>query len=697
MKKILLFSVVFLISTTLFSEDTDYVSNLKCDPAHCNFNREGSVDISFDLPEINSIEEAHFEIEIGDKYEKITGSVISGSELSFSGNVFTLTGNDLESILNGETPTVPIVFSDNYFSDYYNDNETPDTDYFINDEDFISEEDNYNDEDYIEITDEEQFDEDTHDSTEDEEEFETSFDGEYTLKLVLEIIKDNNDNDTDNVDNGNIEDNDNNEEDDDNDDSNTVPDTVEKTVSIVYDNIPPDSVQEVEYEGGNRRIYFTITPPENEELGSYLIEMNGYFEYEGEETEEKIDVLYKKTISSENYSDTVTVYVDEKEGYRLINKDEEGEKYEYTAYIYAADLAGNNNPDTAVELNVSAISTKGFWSSYESAGGNEDGEYCFIATAVYGNYSHKNVIVLRNFRDKFLKNIPGGQKLIDFYYKNGSYAAIFLEKHPLLKNTIRIMLTPLTIVSWFFINPSAGLSLLIFFVLISFMIFKSGKAFLIALLFLTFSFSEELRAEEHKSLFSGDFTFNNSFFFPGIDKKVDGTPFENISGGEPHYLPSLKFGMDVPLLREYVKITGRTGIGYTKFKGKCLTPEGELSKDKTEFYMIPVTAEIKVRPEYSFPLKPYVSGGLDYIFWWTNEHGNLAEDGGTKGIHGNFGLQLGLNWIDNNAARRLESMTGIKRTALFSHYRVEKVDDFSKKNSFDFTDNRFEFGILFDF
>ncbi|MFO7735497.1 MAG: CFI-box-CTERM domain-containing protein, partial [bacterium] len=643
MKKILVFFVISLTSTILFSEDSTYVSDLKCDPGHCNLNREGSVDISFDLPGINNVEEAHFEIEISDKYEKITGSVLSGTELSFSGNVFTLTGKDLESILNGESTANPIVFSDRHFSeDYYNNEENPDTDYISDDEDFVPDEDIYqNDEDYIETTDEEQPDEDVYDPVEEDDET-TSLDGEYNLKLVLKMVKDDSDNDNDNdgIDDGSFEDtgdtdnNENDEDDDNSDDSSSIPDTVEKTISFVDDNMPPDTVMEINHEGGNRRIYLTITPPENEEIGTYLIELNGYFEYEGEETEEIIDLLYEKTVPSENHSEKVTVYVDEKDGYRLINNDEGDEKYEYKAYIYAADLAGNSSPETAVEINVSAISTKGFWSSYESAGGSEDGEYCFIATAVYGDYSHRNVIILRNFRDKVLKNIPGGRKLISFYYKNGSSAAIFLEKHPLLKKITGIMLTPITIVSWCFVNPSAGLSLLLLFIFISFLILKSGKSFLILAIFLTLSFSGELKAEENRSLFSGDFTFNNSFFFPGIDKKVDGTPFEDVSGGKPHYLPSLKFGVDLPFLRDYVKITGRTGIGYTRFKGKCLTPDGETSRDKTEFYLIPVTAEIKVRPEYSFPLKPYVTGGLDYIFWWINEHGNLAEDGGTKGIHG---------------------------------------------------------------
>lgn len=63
-------------------------------------------------------------------------------------------------------------------------------------------------------------------------------------------------------------------------------------------------------------------------------------------------------------------------------------------------------------------------SSAESSGG-EDGS-CYIATMSYGSYDAPEVIVLRSFRDRFLKRFYLGQMFISFYYK---HAPKFVNKH----------------------------------------------------------------------------------------------------------------------------------------------------------------------------------------------------------------------------------------------------------------------------
>ena len=42
---------------------------------------------------------------------------------------------------------------------------------------------------------------------------------------------------------------------------------------------------------------------------------------------------------------------------------------------------------------------------------------CYIATMVYGDYNHPQVLVLRRFRDRFLTNFFLGKSFIKFYYK----------------------------------------------------------------------------------------------------------------------------------------------------------------------------------------------------------------------------------------------------------------------------------------
>lgn len=50
--------------------------------------------------------------------------------------------------------------------------------------------------------------------------------------------------------------------------------------------------------------------------------------------------------------------------------------------------------------------------------------FCFIATAVYEDYNHPQVIVLRKFRDKYLLTNKLGIKFVNAYYK---YSPVFAD------------------------------------------------------------------------------------------------------------------------------------------------------------------------------------------------------------------------------------------------------------------------------
>jgi len=58
---------------------------------------------------------------------------------------------------------------------------------------------------------------------------------------------------------------------------------------------------------------------------------------------------------------------------------------------------------------------------------------CFIATAVMQDYNHPIVYDLRLFRDNWLTKRKWGQLFINWYYKNGEYAAKYISKSNLLK------------------------------------------------------------------------------------------------------------------------------------------------------------------------------------------------------------------------------------------------------------------------
>ena len=62
---------------------------------------------------------------------------------------------------------------------------------------------------------------------------------------------------------------------------------------------------------------------------------------------------------------------------------------------------------------------------------------CFIATAVYGDYSAEPVIVLREFRDNVLVKTKLGWLLIRIYYRNSPPIARFISQHKQARYCVR--------------------------------------------------------------------------------------------------------------------------------------------------------------------------------------------------------------------------------------------------------------------
>ncbi len=66
--------------------------------------------------------------------------------------------------------------------------------------------------------------------------------------------------------------------------------------------------------------------------------------------------------------------------------------------------------------------------------------HCYIATAIYGDYDHPQVRVLRKFRDQTLAQSQAGRRLIQSYYWHGPDLAAWMEPRPAVKKITRCML-----------------------------------------------------------------------------------------------------------------------------------------------------------------------------------------------------------------------------------------------------------------
>jgi Divergent InlB B-repeat domain len=77
---------------------------------------------------------------------------------------------------------------------------------------------------------------------------------------------------------------------------------------------------------------------------------------------------------------------------------------------------------------------------------------CFIATAAYGDPSHPDVEVLRQFRDKYLMRSRLGRDLVKLYYRYSPPVAAFVAKRPLLRAISRAALAPVVAICSFLLE-----------------------------------------------------------------------------------------------------------------------------------------------------------------------------------------------------------------------------------------------------
>jgi hypothetical protein len=70
-------------------------------------------------------------------------------------------------------------------------------------------------------------------------------------------------------------------------------------------------------------------------------------------------------------------------------------------------------------------------------------KYCFIATAAYGSPLAREVVLLQNYRDKYLATTHLGEKFIRAYYRFSPRFAYRISRNNILKLLTRFFLTPL--------------------------------------------------------------------------------------------------------------------------------------------------------------------------------------------------------------------------------------------------------------
>jgi hypothetical protein len=109
---------------------------------------------------------------------------------------------------------------------------------------------------------------------------------------------------------------------------------------------------------------------------------------------------------------------------------------ESVPYYYRATIngtCGNNN------ANASLFQSN---DTENITGNGMNNSRCFIATAAFGSSKSPSVMILREFRDRYLTPYTIGRKFVDWYYEVSPSIADFIEERPPIPFFVRIALFP---------------------------------------------------------------------------------------------------------------------------------------------------------------------------------------------------------------------------------------------------------------
>lgn len=119
--------------------------------------------------------------------------------------------------------------------------------------------------------------------------------------------------------------------------------------------------------------------------------------------------------------------------------------FSLSSYSHALESTYSNYVDMGTQEYLSLANNLGikYLNEIKIIGLFQQKSGCFIATAAYGSQLADQVILLKKFRDDYLKNTPIGTRFISCYYKFSPHLAKIIRNHDSAKIITKVLLYPL--------------------------------------------------------------------------------------------------------------------------------------------------------------------------------------------------------------------------------------------------------------
>ncbi len=117
---------------------------------------------------------------------------------------------------------------------------------------------------------------------------------------------------------------------------------------------------------------------------------------------------------------------------------------------YSSDML-EITPDTTYYVRAYAVLTDGTV-IYGNVVSFTTNDVCFIATAAYGSILENQVVILRNFRDRFMLTHDFGRVLVATYYRYSPPIAEVVKQNVLFRSLVKIVLFPFIAMAYVALN-----------------------------------------------------------------------------------------------------------------------------------------------------------------------------------------------------------------------------------------------------